>query len=110
MLIVDGYPSAKGRRDMQWNLQGDDRRAEQHNRAGRRTQPAVDVGYALPMQPPRWSHALCSTEQEFIARAAPYQRGNRRQPTSKVEGRHMRVCMCVRAGARASRVALLSTR
>ena len=28
---------------------------------------------------PRWSHALCSTEQEFIARAAPYHRGNGRQ-------------------------------
>ena len=35
---------------MQWSLQGDDRRFEQHHRAGWRTQPAVGMGYALPMQ------------------------------------------------------------
>ena len=78
-------------------LQGGDRAQQQHHRAGRRKQMAVGMGFALPMQPTRWSHALCSIEQEFVARAPPYRCVNGRQPTSIAEGMRVCVCACVRA-------------
>ena len=77
---------------------------------------AVGIGFALPMQPTRWSNALCSIEQEFVARAPPYRcvktggnrpactsaalpmRQNGRQPTSIGEDR--RVCACAYVCAR----------
>ena len=58
------------------------------------------MGYALPMQPPRWSHVLCSIKQEFVARAPPYRRVSGRQPASNAEGMHLRECVCLAGRAR----------
>ena len=38
------------------------------------------------MQPPRWSHALCSDKLEFIARAPSCRCVNGRQPSSTADG------------------------
>ena len=69
---------------------------------------AVGIGFALPMQPTRWSNALCSIEQEFVARAPPYRcvktGGNR--PALAKTGVYAHMRPCVRACGCACRYAV----